>query len=324
MPTGYTPTATYHPTYVLPVDGDPANAASVNTQALKYLADNSAYLKPLVDARYTWRLLTPYDLNTTINPRSDSTSGRNVIDALVLTGNRTITIDDTGCANGDWIFVRNRTLGFTLAIVSPAAVTLATLGDAGAGSDDDWAVFVRDGGTWVMFSQSLYNAGFSTSGLTVRDSVAVGGTVFATAVSLIGALSAASGSFSGALAADSLSLISSAAVGGSLTAVGSVTASTLYGIFNGGFPVSTFADVNTTIGRNGITVFAGGGAANFTWSIFGPGQQDGDWAMVRSNSLGNCTLTDPSGNTLAILSGSLPSANALVVRIGGIWYVAFN
>lgn len=323
MPTGYTPTTTYHSSLILPVNGDAATAPSVNDAALKYLADNAAYLKPLVDARYTWRLLTPYDLNTTINPRSDSTSGRNVIDALVLTGNRTITIVDTGCADGDWIYVRNGTIGFTMAIVSPAAVTLATLGDAGSGSDDDWAIFIRDGGTWRVFSSSLYNSGFSTSGLTVRDSVAVGGSIFATAISLIGAIGAATGNFSGALTTDSLAVAASATIGGSLSAVGSLTASTLYGIFGGGYTANTYTDTNQMIGRNAISVFAGGGAANFTWTIFGIGQQDGDWALVRSNSTGNCTVKDPAGNTLAILNG-FTGANAFVIRIAGVWYVAFS
>ena len=55
----------------------------------------------------------------------------------------------------------------------------------------------------------------------------------------------------------------------------------------------------------------------------GPGQQDGDWAMVRSNSIGNCTVKDPSGNTLAILNGT-SGPNAMVIRIGGVWYVAFS
>jgi hypothetical protein len=45
MSTTYVPTAIYHASIGIPSDGDDANAASVNTSALKYLSDNTALLK---------------------------------------------------------------------------------------------------------------------------------------------------------------------------------------------------------------------------------------------------------------------------------------
>lgn len=324
MPTGYTPTAVYHSSLILPVNGDPATAPSVNDTALKYLADNTAYLKPVVDARYTWRILTPYDLNTTINPRSDSTSGRNVIDAVTLTGNRTITIDDTGCADGDWVLAHVRTPGLTLTIKDPAAVTLSTLGSATGTGDRDWALFLRFGGAWRTFSRFLYDDTLVASAISTGD-------IIGTNLNLSGFVGAASittsgdATVGGAIQGGSLAIAASATLGGSLATVGSITAGTnLYGILSGQFSVETHVDANLTISRNAVHVFAGGGAGNFTWTLFGIGQQDGDWAMVRSNSSGTCTLQDPAGNTLALLSGFFPSANAFVVRAGGVWYVAFS
>jgi hypothetical protein len=44
MPHSYTPTAIYHPTIIVPNDGDKATVGSVNATALQYLADISAYL----------------------------------------------------------------------------------------------------------------------------------------------------------------------------------------------------------------------------------------------------------------------------------------
>lgn len=90
------------------------------------------------------------------------------------------------------------------------------------------------------------------------------------------------------------------------------------------FRVASKPDSNQTIDRNTWTYCVPAGTGNFTWDIFGFAQRDGDWVGVRCNTVGNGTIKDPEGNTLMILSGSLPVVNLFAIRDSGTWRVVFT
>lgn len=67
MSATYVPASIYHTAIVVPSPGDPASAASVNTTALKFLADTSAFLKDVLIGQ-TFQPLTGFDAWDDIEP----------------------------------------------------------------------------------------------------------------------------------------------------------------------------------------------------------------------------------------------------------------
>jgi hypothetical protein len=120
--------------------------------------------------------------------------------------------------------------------------------------------------------------------------------------------------------AQTISCSGNASIGGGLTVTGDLDGT---GLIRKGLPASTKPDSNQTIDRNSYTICAPVGTGNYAWTIFGIGQQNGDWVKVHCNSVGNCTLKDPLGNTLIILSGGLSLQSATAILVDGTWIIGY-
>lgn len=98
--------------------------------------------------RVRQRVVSLGDSNATITPQ---TADLYYIGPTTLTSNSWIlTIDDSGCANGDELVVHNADVNNSIQVNGPGAVPLCNLTSDPASALRSWAVFTRIAGTWTV------------------------------------------------------------------------------------------------------------------------------------------------------------------------------
>lgn len=275
----YTPTATYHPLITLPEPGDEATAQSVNEAAMKFIADNAALAKSIVDIQYVRRPPSAtsrggganYDTSRLFYPASAlGNEGVNSVIAGVLSSDVAWTIDDTGCVNGDWFFVYNASTTYSIAINTPHVSALKTL------APGDWCMFERSYGDWGFTDRRIASEPLTVGSLSA-------GSVFSTGI-IHGSGGSVSSSWDvgdtlSALLADVNRLQVAASkltvdTNGNLTTIGNIIAAalTLSGALNvaGGMQVSGPVQF-----FNGLSAVLGAITANAGINVIGASTLDG-------------------------------------------------
>ncbi len=346
----YTPTGTYHPQLTFPSPGQAATAASVNEAAFKFLADNAEFARQGLGIVYTRRVPTAssrggadYDADRSFFPASAlGAEGVNSVIALTLLNDRTWTIDDESCVNGDWFYVANTSTTFSIVVNTPTDLALVTL------QPGDWCMFERTGGGWGFTQKQLRGGDIVTRGLEATGDVSVAGFLQAGSLSVDtdivaqGFVVATGAAFNGTVSANRVEAGFVTAPSAEFPdALGAGLANAFSVDSNGNVVApqvsALLAFLNTVLGRfvfgpvlsNTVTQTVSPVQGNVwvttlsvasTWTI-AETNQDGDWLWIRCFGAGPISIYNPGGTLLWTLGAT---QWAFFVRISGTWYVMGN